>query len=76
MAIGRDTKILERPDELAAFMQAKIHIFYYPGTATRAELLEAAAATLVEVCTLASSAGGGAWRVRAGAKPHVESIEL
>jgi PIN like domain len=30
-ALARDTKIMERPEEIAAFRRAKIHIFYYPG---------------------------------------------
>lgn len=75
-AIAKDTKILEHADELAALRQSKIHIFYYPGNATRAELLAAAAVTLAEVCTITSQAGGGAWRIRGGRKPHVEGIEF
>lgn len=75
-ALGRDTKILERPEEVATFRRVKIHIFYYPGNAKLDELLACAAATLVEVCTCASLAGGGAWRIRGGAKPRVEPIDL
>ena len=61
VAIAKDTKILERPDELAALLPARIHIVFYPGTATRAELLRIAAATLKDVCAMASLAGGGVW---------------
>lgn len=75
-AIAKDTKILQRPDELAALLRAKIHIFYYPGNATREELLELAAATLAEVCARSSLAGGGAWRIRGGARPHLERINI
>jgi hypothetical protein len=59
-ALGRDTKIVERPDEIEDFRRAKIHIFLYPGTATLAELVDAAAETLVDVCACSSRAGGGA----------------
>ncbi|MGK2880286.1 MAG: hypothetical protein ACSLE6_05645 [Mycobacterium sp.] len=75
-AISKDTKILERPDELAALTRPKIHIFYYPAQATRAELLAVAEATLSDVCTISSSAGGGAWRVRGGTRPHIERIAI
>jgi hypothetical protein len=74
VALARDTKILERAEELAALKKAKIHIFYYPGQATRAQLLAAAAETLADVCTVASQQGGGAWRVRGGGHPRVEPI--
>lgn len=75
-ALGRDTKIMERPDEIAAFRKAKIHIFYYPGNATLAELVAAASATLIDVCTYTTQAGGGAWRIKGGARPHVETLDL
>lgn len=75
-AIAKDTKILERPDELAALVKAKVHIFYYPGNATRAELLAIGAATLADVCAMASLVGGGAWRIRGGARPHLQRIDL
>lgn len=75
-ALGRDTKILERPEEVDELLRAKIHIFYYPGNATRSELLAVAAVTLVEVCTISSFSGGGAWRVRGGRSPRVEQINI
>jgi PIN domain-containing protein len=33
--ISRDTKILERPTELAAYKAAKLHMVLFPGQATR-----------------------------------------
>ena len=76
VAIAKDTKILERPDELAALLRARIHIIFYPGNARRAELVEIAAATLAEVCAMASFAGGGVWRVRGGGRPRLELIDI
>jgi len=75
-ALARDTKIMQRPDEIAAFKAAKIHIFYYPGNALRDELVRAAEVTLVDVCTYAVQAGGGAWRIHGGSRPRVESLTV
>ncbi len=75
-ALARDTKIMQRPDEVAAFRAARIHMFYYPGNATRDELVAAAEATLVDVCTYAVQAGGGAWRVHGGSRPRVEPLTV
>jgi len=36
--LNRDAKIMERPDELAAYRAAKLHMFYLPGEATRDQL--------------------------------------
>jgi PIN like domain len=61
--ISRDTKILQRRAELAAYKAAKLHMFLYPGQATREALLEALRATLSDVCTMSSRATPGVWRV-------------
>ncbi|HTY33149.1 hypothetical protein [Mycobacterium sp.] len=75
-ALARDTKIMQRPAEIAAFKAAKIHIFYYPGNARRDELVRAAEATLVDVCTYALRAGGGAWRIHGGNRSRVEPLTV
>ena len=38
VVLNRDAKIMERPDELAAYRAAKLHMFYLPGEATRDQL--------------------------------------
>jgi len=75
-ALARDTKIMQRPEELAAFKAATIHIFYYPGNARRDELVAAAEATLVDVCTYAVQASGGAWRIHGGSRPRVKPLTV
>jgi hypothetical protein len=61
--IGRDTHILRRPAELAAYKKAKIHMVFYPGQATGEILVQALHATLADVCTASSRAAPGVWRV-------------
>lgn len=62
--VSRDSKILERPSEIAAFKAAKLHLVLYPGQATREALVEAVHATLAEVCTASSRAMPGVWRAQ------------
>lgn len=50
-AIGRDTKIFERPKERQAYLDARIHLFLFPGQATRGELQELLYRHLGEICT-------------------------
>ena len=52
VVIGRDTKILERPDEAAAYRAARVHMFLFPGQATRAVLIECLTRNLREICTV------------------------
>jgi hypothetical protein len=61
---SRDTKILERPSEIAAYKAARLHLILYPGQATRETLVEAVQATLSDVCTVTSRAVPGVWRVQ------------
>lgn len=63
VVISRDARILSRPDELAAYRSARVHMVLYPGQATRAELVAALEATLGEVCAIATRARPGVWRV-------------
>jgi hypothetical protein len=74
IVFGRDTRILERPSELDAYRQARVHMFLFPGNATRDELTAIAAATLAVICTKGTEARPMVWRVRGGTRPHVEPI--
>src|SRR5262245_38571951 len=38
VVLNRDAQIMQRPDELAAYRAAKVHMFYLPGEATRDQL--------------------------------------
>ena len=61
--IGRDVKIYERPAELAAYRQARIHVFLLPGQAIVAELVHLIEVNLTDMCTFASSRQPGTWRL-------------
>src|ERR1700739_602169 len=74
IVIGRDTQILQRPAELRAYRRAKIHMFLFPGGATRDELTAIVSATLAEICTKGVGGRPEVWRVRGGRRPHVEVI--
>ncbi|KDO10280.1 hypothetical protein DV26_14140 [Amycolatopsis mediterranei] len=52
--LNRDAKIMERPDELAAYRSAKVHMFYLPGEATRDQLLHLVEFNLAEIITLSA----------------------
>ena len=60
--VSRDSKILERPSEIAAFKAARLHLVLYPGQASRETLVDAVHATLTEMCTVSSRAVPGVWR--------------
>lgn len=62
--VSRDTKILERPSELAAYKAAKLHMVFFPGQATREELVQAVYAVLADICTVSTRAIAGVWRVQ------------
>jgi len=64
--IGRDTKIFERDAELQAYRDARVHIFLFPGQATRAQLLELLRHNLREICMLATQRVPAVYFVRAG----------
>ncbi len=53
--IGRDTKILERPDELDAYERSGLHMFLFPGQATREQLIALVHAHLKDICTATAS---------------------
>jgi hypothetical protein len=52
--IGRDTKILERPDEVAAYKAAGVHMFLFPGQVKRPVLIECLNVNLRQICTTTS----------------------
>lgn len=64
VVIGRDTKILERPDELAAYRAARVHMVLFPGQATRAQLVELLHRHLHDICMHASLRSPRVYRVR------------
>lgn len=49
--IGRDTKILERPGELAAYERSGLHMFLFPGQATVQQLVDLVDIHLRDICT-------------------------
>jgi hypothetical protein len=61
--ISRDTSIVWRPAELAAYKAAKLHMVLYPGQATAEMLVQALHATLRDVCTASGRSAPGVWRV-------------
>lgn len=65
--LGRDTKIFERPLETEAYRRARIHMFLFPGEATRAELVDLLNANLAAICTACTLRAPAAYLVRRGA---------
>lgn len=63
VTISRDQKIHERPQEIAAYRQAGIHMFLLPGQATAAELVSLVESNLRGICTRASQRIPGIWKI-------------
>jgi hypothetical protein len=61
--IGRDAKIYERPAELEAYRQARVHVFLLPGEARASELLRLVEINLAAMSAIASSRTPGTWRL-------------
>lgn len=59
--LNRDTKIMRRRDELAAYRNAGVHMFYLPGEATVAVLVELVSRNLAEICTATTSRTAKLW---------------
>lgn len=59
--LNRDTKIMRRRDELAAYRRAGVHMFYLPGEAKVAVLVELVSVNLAEICTATSSRNPKLW---------------
>jgi hypothetical protein len=53
--IGRDQHILDRPWELEAYLEARVHMFLLPGEATREEIIALVSRNLAEVCAMAAA---------------------
>ncbi len=64
VVLSRDAKIMERPAELAAYRAANVHMFYLPGEATRAQLLELISANLRDIITYASAKKPNVWQIK------------
>jgi hypothetical protein len=55
---------MERPTELAAYRAANVHMFYLPGEATRAQLLEPISANLKDIVAYASAKKPNVWKIK------------
>ncbi|MFB9183416.1 hypothetical protein ACFFX1_35260 [Dactylosporangium sucinum] len=68
---GRDQRILDRPHELAAWLDAKIHMFLLPGEIARDEIVRLLERNLGEVCALAVARRPNVyWLTPNGPQPH------
>ncbi|ASR39813.1 hypothetical protein BAY61_30210 [Prauserella marina] len=54
---------MERPEELAAYRAAKVHMFYLPGEATRAHLTQLVSGNLRDIITRATDRTPEVWRI-------------
>jgi hypothetical protein len=61
--IGTDLKIFERPEELAAYRAAKVHVFLLPGQSTRAHRVTLIEACLSDMCSRATARKPDVWRL-------------
>lgn len=61
--IGRDAKIMERPNELAAYRAARLHMFLLPGQATTVRLVHLVEVNLSDMCMYASGRTPNVWRL-------------
>jgi hypothetical protein len=52
---------MRRRDELAAYRRAGVHMFYLPGAAKVAVLVELVSVNLAEICTATSSRNAKLW---------------
>ncbi|MFI5495292.1 hypothetical protein [Actinoplanes sp. NPDC051859] len=57
----RDQHIMDRPAELQAYLDAKVHMFMLPGSALRDHILELLGSNLAEICSLASARRPGVY---------------
>jgi hypothetical protein len=65
VVISSDVKILQRPAELAAYREAKVHMFLLPSQARVAELCAPLSGNLAGIYAEASARRPGVWRVGA-----------
>ncbi|MDP4014174.1 MAG: hypothetical protein U0990_07030 [Candidatus Nanopelagicales bacterium] len=70
-AISRDHKIHERPQEIAAYREAGIHMFLLPGKATATELTALVETNLRAICAATSKRRPGIWKITtSGMRPY------
>jgi hypothetical protein len=63
VVLNRDAKIMERPEELAAYRAAKVHMFYLPGEATRDQLLNLVEVNLADIITVSGDRTPDVWKI-------------
>jgi hypothetical protein len=63
IVLNRDAKIIERPDELAAYRAAKVHMFYLPGEASRDRLKVLVEVNLHDIIVFANDRTPDVWRI-------------
>jgi hypothetical protein len=74
--IGRDQRILERDDELRAYLDARLHMFLLPGEVTREQIIELLAINLMKMCVLAVARKPNVyWLTRHGVESYERRIE-
>lgn len=74
VVLGRDTTILKTPHELAAYKAARIHMFLFPGNATRPDLVATLRAVLNDICMHSSAGKPSVWRVHGMPRPRLEQL--
>jgi hypothetical protein len=62
----RDQHILDRPAELQAYQNARVHMFLLPGSATKAEIVDLLTGNLAEICALATARRPDVYWLRPG----------
>lgn len=69
--LTRDLKIYERPAELEAYRQARLHVFLLPGEATAAQLTELVTICLADMCSVAVARAPQTWKLtKNGLQPY------
>lgn len=63
IVLNRDARIMERREELEAYRNAKVHMFYLPGEATRDQLRHLVATHLHDVIAYATCRDPEVWRI-------------
>lgn len=63
LVISRDAKIMQRPDELAAYRAAALHLFLLPGEALAADLRRLTADNLAAICTRGAERTPAVWKI-------------
>lgn len=63
VVLNRDAKIMQRQHELTAYRNAKVHMFYLPGEATRDHLKRLVKAHLHDIITYSTNRIPDVWRI-------------